>query len=488
MSDAELANERRLVDQLGRMIADCERRALAMRTPDAARLVDQLRRTAQRAKLSGDHRRTVDDRIDALDAKLHHVLAELALAAVWRRGEAGKAARLDSLEAFRRAAERAVPTTQAAEALRRDWIAAAVAEAFAEIQPLADVGDRAAVDDAGMRLGCLLRDPAVGRGAVTEAAQRLKALSARADAARARRDAATAALEAVLAAAFDAHRSGDAETRDRNWTRFQEQAKPHLLDPLDAVFRDRVVARVTAEIGTATQAIAEASEAGEVEAGEALAGWVRRLIGEPALFGRDQRDQFSDGVRTALRNMYMLATHRCLDDAYSAARSRDRQGRVRLAEQGRRFVARALANGAGEEFAGISTAKFELVAETGAERHDGPTRAKPADQTARPYNAAKAEKRGARRYTRPVFAVRLADHEAVSIDWSLSGMRLACSEPAGLPRGVVAGSIIDGRHGRFDCAMEVIHIGETLSGCEITIRFQSRLAPLRDFLRACTQR
>lgn len=97
---------------------------------------------------------------------------------------------------------------------------------------------------------------------------------------------------------------------------------------------------------------------------------------------------------------------------------------------------RALARGASDEFKKATEMTLESAQLTSNIRNDGPTRAKPAEETPAMIARAKNEQRGAKRYAEPVLVVTVQSATFQTINWSISGMLLADCCPTNIEPGM----------------------------------------------------
>jgi hypothetical protein len=127
---------------------------------------------------------------------------------------------------------------------------------------------------------------------------------------------------------------------------------------------------------------------------------------------------------------YQKATDHALRKAIAYALESKTAEKLRAIAVARSFLTKALARGANEDFKKATEMTLESAELTGDVKNDGPTRAKPAEETPAMVARAKNEQRGAKRYIEPVLAVTVASHTFATINWSISGMLLAeCANP-----------------------------------------------------------
>jgi hypothetical protein len=127
---------------------------------------------------------------------------------------------------------------------------------------------------------------------------------------------------------------------------------------------------------------------------------------------------------------YQKATDHALRKAMAYGLESKTAEKLRAIAVARSFLGKALARGATEDFKKATEMTLESAALTGDMRSDGPTRAKPAEETPAMVARAKNEQRGAKRYADPVLAVTVASATFQTINWSISGMLLAeCVHP-----------------------------------------------------------
>jgi len=133
---------------------------------------------------------------------------------------------------------------------------------------------------------------------------------------------------------------------------------------------------------------------------------------------------------------YQKATDHALRKGIAYALENKTAEKLRAIAVARSFFAKALSRGATEEFKKATEMTLESASLSGEVRNEGPTRAKPAEETPHQVARAKNEQRGAKRFAEPVLAVTVASATFQTVNWSISGMLLAECCPAGIEPGM----------------------------------------------------
>ena len=132
---------------------------------------------------------------------------------------------------------------------------------------------------------------------------------------------------------------------------------------------------------------------------------------------------------------YQKATDHALRKAIAYGLEGRPADKLRAIAVAKAFLAKALARGATEEFRKATEMTLESAELTSNIKNDGPTRAKPAEETPAMVARAKNEQRGAKRFADPVLAVTVASATFQTVNWSISGMLLHECVPASVEPG-----------------------------------------------------
>lgn len=143
----------------------------------------------------------------------------------------------------------------------------------------------------------------------------------------------------------------------------------------------------------------------------------------PVEYNREVTDQIKVYELQGYQKATDVAIRKAIAFGMEPGRSADKQKALAIAHA---MFQRALLRGCTEEFKKATEMTLESAELTSNIRNDGPTRAKPAEESAPKMVArAKNEQRGAKRYAEPVLVVTVASATFQTINWSISGMLLA---------------------------------------------------------------
>jgi hypothetical protein len=227
------------------------------------------------------------------------------------------------------------------------------------------------------------------------------------------------------------------------------------------------------------RAQAAAGDAASVEAGvKALHDAMR----EPTL----PRD-FVDHVRTELKSLDLMvnmkATDMALRRAVAHAQADRKLERNQEVAAARRFLSRAIALGAHDEFKHAAEMTIESAMLTGGVKHIGPTRAKPGEEAPPPRALAKGERREFKRYPSPLLTVTVGEQSFQTIDWSMGGMLVVGSTADQFPSGEPVQVELAAPGGDHPIRVSVVAVRVDIPRGGIAVRFFQVTAELSNLLR-----